>query len=105
MKARNRRRERNDFSATRQTKQLIMLEGISYGIRQPRLFKDIHLASRPACVGLVGSRWRRQDDLRLLRGRSSGVGQDRLAEGLRIVYFDQNRELDPDVLCAGLWRG
>src|SRR6266513_2587050 len=63
-----------DFSATnRKTKQLIMLEGVSYGIGKTTL-------------------------LRLLRGDiKSESGKIRRAEGLRIVYFDQNRELDPDI--------
>jgi len=36
--------------------------------------------------------------LRLLRGEiKPESGKIRRADGLRIVYFDQNRELDPDV--------
>jgi ABC transport system ATP-binding/permease protein len=51
-------------------------------------------------VGLVGPNGSGKTTLlRLLRGDlEPGVGKIRKAEPLRMVYFDQNRELDPDLL-------
>src|SRR6266404_7728624 len=90
-----------DFSATnRKTKQLITLEGVSYGIGSRALFKDIQFnVTSGMRVGLVGPNGSGKTALlRLLRGEiKPESGKIRRAEGLRIVYFDQNRELDPDV--------
>jgi ATP-binding cassette subfamily F protein uup len=90
-----------DFSATnRKTKQLITLDGVSFGIGSRALFKDIHFnVTSGMRVGLVGPNGSGKTTLlRLLRGElKPESGNIRRAEGLRIVYFDQNRELDPDV--------
>jgi ABC transport system ATP-binding/permease protein len=90
-----------DFSVTnRKTKQLIMLEGVSYGIGSRTLFKDIQFSVMSGMrVGLVGPNGSGKTTLlRLLRGDiKPESGKIRRAEGLRIVYFDQNRELDPDI--------
>src|SRR5467141_3680945 len=90
-----------DFSATnRKTKQLIMLEGVSYGIGSRTLFKDILFSVTSGMrVGLVGPNGGGKTTLlRLLRGDiKPESGKIRRAEGLRTVYFDQNRELDPDI--------
>jgi len=90
-----------DFSATnRKTKQLIMLEGVSYGIGSRTLFKDILFSVTSGMrVGLVGPNGSGKTTLlRLLRGDiEPESGKIHRAEGLRIVYFDQNRELDPDI--------
>src|SRR5437016_10386756 len=90
-----------DFSATnRKTKQLIMLEGVSYGIGSRTLFKDIQFSVTSGMrVGLVGPNGSGKTTLlRLLHGEiRPASGKIRRAEGLRIVYFDQNRELDPDI--------
>ncbi len=90
-----------DFSATnRKTKQLIMLEGVSYGIGGRTLFKDILFSVTSGMrVGLVGPNGSGKTTLlRLLRGDiKPESGKIRRADGLRIVYFDQNRELDPDI--------
>src|ERR1700694_5461559 len=90
-----------DFSATnRKTKQLITLEGVSYGIGSRALFKDIQFSVTSGMrVGLVGPNGSGKTTLlRLLRGDiKPESGKIRRAEGLRIVYFDQNRELDPDI--------
>jgi ABC transport system ATP-binding/permease protein len=90
-----------DFSATnRKTKQLITLEQVSYGVGGRTLFKDIHFSVTSGMrVGLVGPNGSGKTTLlRLMRGdikpESGKIGR---AEGLRVVYFDQNRELDPDV--------
>jgi len=102
MKARNRTASAEiDFSATnRKTKQLITLEGVSYGIGSRALFKDIHFSVASGMrVGLVGPNGSGKTTLlRLLREEiKPESGKIRRAEGLRIVYFDQNRELDPDI--------
>jgi ATP-binding cassette subfamily F protein uup len=90
-----------DFSATnRKTKQLITLEGISYGIGSRTLFKNIHFSVTSGMrVGLVGPNGSGKTTLlRLMRGDiQAESGKIRRADGLRIVYFDQNRELDPDI--------
>ena len=90
-----------DFSATnRKTKQLITLDGMSFGIGSRALFKDIHFnVTSGMRVGLVGPNGSGKTTLlRLLRGElKPESGNIRRAEGLRIVYFDQNRELDPDI--------
>jgi ATP-binding cassette subfamily F protein uup len=102
MKARNRTASAEiDFSATnRKTKQLITLEGVSYGIGSRALFEDIHFSVTSGMrVGLVGPNGSGKTTLlRLLRGEiKPESGKIRRADGLRIVYFDQNRELDPDI--------
>jgi ABC transport system ATP-binding/permease protein len=90
-----------DFSATnRKTKQLITLEGVSFGVGSRAIFKNIHFRVTPGMrVGLVGQNGSGKTTLlRLLRGDlKPESGKIQRAEGLRIVYFDQNRELDPDI--------
>jgi ATP-binding cassette subfamily F protein uup len=90
-----------DFSATnRKTKQLITLDGVSFGIGSRTLFKDIHFSVTSGMrVGLVGPNGSGKTTLlRLLRGDlKPESGKIRRADGLRVVYFDQNRELDPDL--------
>jgi len=90
-----------DFSATnRKTKQLITLDGVSFGIGSRTLFRDIHFSVTSGMrVGLVGPNGSGKTTLlRLLRGDlKPESGKIRRADGLRIVYFDQNRELDPDI--------
>src|SRR3989475_9280236 len=89
-----------DFSATnRKTKQLITLEGISYGVGSRTLFKDIQFSVTSGMrVGLVGPNGSGKTTLlRLMRGDiKPETGKARRAEGLRVLYFDQNRVLDPD---------
>ena len=90
-----------DFTASnRQTKQLITLDGVTYGIGDRTLFKDVHfLMTSGMRVGLVGPNGSGKTTLlRLLKGELlPDQGAIRKAESLRIVYFDQNRELDPEV--------
>ena len=90
-----------DFSATnRKTKQLITLDGVSYGVGSRTLFKNIHFSVTSGMrVGLVGPNGSGKTTLlRLLRGDiKPETGKIRRADGLRIVYFDQNRQLDPDL--------
>jgi len=91
-----------DFSASdRQTKQLITLDGVSYAVGDRTLFRDIsfHYHLRHAC----GAGWSKMAAekttlLRLLKGElKPNRAALRQADSLRIVYFDQNRELDPDI--------
>jgi ABC transport system ATP-binding/permease protein len=90
-----------DFSATnRKTKQLITLDGVSYGVGSRALFKNIHFSVTSGMrVGLVGPNGSGKTTLlRLMRGDiKPEIGKIRRADGLRIVYFDQNRQLDPDI--------
>ena len=90
-----------DFSASnRQTKQLIGLDGVTYTIGGRTLFRNINFILQSGMrVGLVGPNGSGKTTLlRLLRGDivpTSGKIQN--ADSLRIVYFDQNRQLDPEV--------
>ena len=90
-----------DFSATdRKTKRLIDLQGVSYEIGGRRLFQGLNfIISAGLRVGLVGPNGSGKTTLlRLLRGEvAATTGEIRRAEKLRIVYFDQRRELDPNV--------
>jgi ATP-binding cassette subfamily F protein uup len=90
-----------DFSATnRKTKQLITLDGVSYGVGSRTLFRGIHFSVTSGMrVGLVGPNGSGKTTLlRLLRGDlKPESGKIRRADGLRIVYFDQNRELDSNL--------
>ena len=91
-----------DFSASkRQTKQLIHLDKVTGAIGGRVLFEKLNFTVTSGMrVGLVGPNGSGKTTLlRLLRGDlESGAGKIRKAEPLRMVYFDQNRELDPDLL-------
>src|SRR5258708_18933620 len=84
-----------DFSATnRKSKQLITLASVSYGVGSRKLFKDIQFSVTSAMrVGLVGPNGSGKTTLlRLMRGDiKPETGKVRRADGLRIVYYDQNR--------------
>ncbi len=88
-----------DFSASnRQTKQLLTLDGVSCALGGRTLFRDIHfIVTTGMRVGLVGPNGSGKTTLlRLLKGELQPTrGSMRQAESLRIVYFDQNRQLDP----------
>jgi ATP-binding cassette subfamily F protein uup len=90
-----------DFSATdRKTKRLIELENIGFEISDRTLFDGLNFVITAGMrVGLVGPNGSGKTTLlRLLRGElSATVGEIRRADWLRIVYFDQTRQLDPDV--------
>ncbi|MGH9726500.1 MAG: ATP-binding cassette domain-containing protein, partial [Candidatus Acidiferrales bacterium] len=91
-----------DFSASqRQTKQLIELLGVSYSIGGRALFSGLDFRIQSGMrVGLVGPNGSGKSTLlRLLRGdMPPSAGHIRRAESLRIVYFDQARELDPEII-------
>ena len=90
-----------DFSATdRKTKRLIELEDVAYRIEGRALFEKLNFViSAGMRVGLVGPNGSGKTTLlRLLRGElTASCGEIRRAEWLRIVYFDQTRELDSNV--------
>jgi ABC transport system ATP-binding/permease protein len=90
-----------DFSATdRKTKRLIELDNIAYAIGDRTLFEGLNfILTAGARVGLVGPNASGKTTLlRLLRGELvSTSGEIRRADWLRIVYFDQSRQLDPAV--------
>jgi ATP-binding cassette subfamily F protein uup len=90
-----------DFSASnRQSKQLIGLDGVTYTIGGRTLFRNINFMLQSGMrVGLVGPNGSGKTTLlRLLRGDIlPTAGKIQRADSLRIVYFDQNRQLDPEV--------
>jgi ATP-binding cassette subfamily F protein uup len=90
-----------DFSSSeRQTKQLITLDGLSYSIGDRTLFENVHfIVTAGMRVGLVGPNGSGKTTLlRLLKGELKPTsGKMKQADALKIVYFNQNRELDPDV--------
>jgi ATP-binding cassette subfamily F protein uup len=90
---------RIDFTAShRKSKQLISVKHLSYSIAGRELFHNIHFEITSGMrVGLVGPNGSGKTTLlRLLLGEiAPGHGTVKRAEPLRLVYFDQNRELDP----------
>ena len=90
-----------DFLTTdRETKRLIELLDVAYEIGNRRLFAGLtFILSSGQKVGLVGPNGSGKTTLlRLLRGElNPSSGEIRRADWLRIVYFDQSRELDPTV--------
>jgi ATP-binding cassette subfamily F protein uup len=90
-----------DFSATdRKTKRLIELERVGFAIGGRTLFDAVNfIVTAGLRVGLVGPNGSGKTTLlRLLRGELAATrGRIRRAGRLRIVYFDQSRELDANV--------
>jgi ATP-binding cassette subfamily F protein uup len=90
-----------DFSATdRRTKRLIELDHVGYEFGARGLFANLDfIITAGMRVGLVGPNGSGKTTLlRLLRGEISPTsGSIKQADKLRVVYFDQNRELDLDV--------
>jgi ATP-binding cassette subfamily F protein uup len=87
-----------DFAATgRETKRLMEIDGVSYAIGGRTLFDNLNFTITSGMrVGLVGPNGSGKTTLlRLLRGEiQPTAGEIRQANALRIVYFDQNRQLD-----------
>jgi len=92
---------RIDFSFTdRRTRRLIELEGVGYAFGDRDLFSSLtFVIPAGASVGLVGPNGSGKTTLlRLLSGElSPTAGTIRRADRLRVVYFDQNRELNLDL--------
>ncbi len=90
-----------DFSATnRKTKRLIELENVTYEIEHRTLFHQLNFTLTAGMrVGLVGPNGSGKTTLlRLLTGEwKPTAGEIRSADRLRIVYFDQRRQLDETV--------
>jgi len=91
-----------DFTATnRQTKNLVSVENVSYELPGRTLFSSLNFDITSGMrVGLVGPNGSGKTTLlRLLRGDlAPSAGRIKKAGALRVVYFDQNRRLDPDIL-------
>jgi ATP-binding cassette subfamily F protein uup len=89
---------RIDFSATdRRSKRLIELDRVGYQIGERSLFSNLNFVVTAGMrVGLVGPNGSGKTTLlRLLNGDLlPTAGTIRQADRLRLVYFDQNRELD-----------
>ena len=90
-----------DFSATeRKTRRLIELQDVSFDIGGRTLFQNLNFVLTAGTrIGLVGPNGSGKTTLlRLLSGElSPGSGEIRTADSLQIVYFDQNRALNPEV--------
>jgi ATP-binding cassette subfamily F protein uup len=90
-----------DFSASdRKTKRLIELQNVSCEIGNRKLFERLNfIITAGMRVGLVGPNGSGKTSLlRLLRGEwTPTAGEIHRAEWLRIVYFDQSRELDTNM--------
>jgi ATP-binding cassette subfamily F protein uup len=90
-----------DFSTTdRKTKRLIELGDVSCEVGNRKLFGGLNFVITAGIrVGLVGPNGSGKTSLlRLLRGETNpAAGEVRRVDRLRIVYFDQTRELDPDI--------
>jgi ATP-binding cassette subfamily F protein uup len=93
-----------DFSATdRKTKRLIEMRQVSFQISERTLFENLDfIVTAGMRVGLVGPNGSGKTTLlRLLQGDlPPSTGEIRRAESLRIVHFDQNREIDPTLTLA-----
>jgi len=87
-----------DFSGTeRKTKRLIELKDVTCAIGERTLFERLSFVVTAGMrVGLVGPNGSGKTTLlRMLRGEVAPVrGEIRRADWLRVVYFDQSRQLD-----------
>ena len=102
LRSRSRTADANfDFVATGQkTKRLIHLEKVGFGFDGRNLFDNLTFTVTAGMrVGLVGSNGSGKTTLlQLLRGDIAPLqGQIDRAENLRIVYFDQRRQINPDL--------
>jgi ABC transport system ATP-binding/permease protein len=90
-----------DFSATdRKTKRLVHLEGVSHGFGGSMLFDGTSFTITAGMrVGLVGANGSGKTTLlRLLRGEMNPArGEIQRADNLRVVSFDQIREIDQNL--------
>jgi ABC transport system ATP-binding/permease protein len=102
LRSRSRTADANfDFVATGQkTKRLIHLENVGFGFDDKKLFEDLTFTITAGMrVGLVGANGSGKTTLlQLLRGDIPPLqGKIERAETLRIVYFDQRRQINPDL--------
>ena len=102
LKARSRTRTADiDFAATdRKTKRLVHLSRASFAFGGRTLFEELDFTLTAGMhVGLVGPNGSGKTTLlRVVSGElEPNAGVVERAESLRIVHFDQNRRLDPDV--------
>jgi len=90
-----------DFTATgRMTKRLITCDGIEKSMGAQILFRNLSFTLGPGLrMGILGSNGSGKTTLlRILAGELvPDAGEVRRAEGLRVAYFDQNRDrIEPD---------
>ena len=102
LKSRSRTADANfDFVATGQkTKRLVHLEKVEFGFEDKTLFDNLTFTITAGMrVGLVGANGSGKTTLlQLLRGDIVPLqGKIERAENLRIVYFDQRRQINPDL--------
>ncbi|HEY7338731.1 MAG TPA: ABC-F family ATP-binding cassette domain-containing protein [Bryobacteraceae bacterium] len=90
-----------DFTASgRKTKRLVHLKDVSFGFEEAPLFERLDFTITSGMrVGLVGANGSGKTTLlQLLRGDLAPQrGEIQRADALRIVYFDQRRQLNPDL--------
>ncbi len=90
-----------EFTASgRESKRLVTLDRVSYSVGERTLFRDLTFPLTAGTrVGLVGPNGSGKTTLlRLLRGEIEATsGSLQRANALRIVYFDQNRVLEPNL--------
>lgn len=90
-----------DFTATdRKTKRLIELEAVTFRYDGRALFENLSFVLTAGTrVGLVGPNGSGKTTLmRLLMAQlEPSAGEVRRADALRLVYFDQKRQLDPAI--------
>ncbi len=90
-----------DFSASdRKTKRLAVIDGITYGYDGKVLFSDLSFAVTAGMrVGVVGPNGSGKTTLlKLVSGQiAPEAGTVERAPALRVVYFEQNREIDPSL--------
>ncbi len=102
LRSRSRTTDANfDFVATGQkTKRLVHLEKVEFGFEGKTLFDHLTFTITAGMrVGLVGANGSGKSTLlQLLRGDIAPLqGAIERAENLRIVYFDQRRQINPDL--------
>lgn len=88
-----------DFSASeRETRKLLVGKNLTKSLGDKLLFKGIDLTLSPgSCVGIVGANGTGKTTLlRLLAGQiAPDMGTLKVADDLKLVYFDQHREQIP----------